>query len=376
MGALDGYRALCLQNMPPVASAGYLLAEMGMDVIEVEAPNPNHPIAAGGNEPDPRATAFNVMSRNKRSIALDLRSESGHSAFLGLAKSSDVIIEGFRPGAASRLGISYDAVKVVAPSIIYCSISGFGQTGPYADIPAHDTEACAAGGAVSQNVDSDGTPVVFGVFLADTSGGLHAVSSILAALLHREKSGVGQYLDVSMTASVMTFQLLAAGRALESGVTPRAWPLDLGVFKCADGRYVSAMNSGPHLWRNFCAAMELPQLVDVVPNGPQWQATLTTIRERFMMKSRDEWFVILHAAGASVAPVLEIAEVADDPQALHFGAMQDVEHPVLGTIRHPGFPVRFSLRPQPSFGSSRHIRVRTPRVCSRSSDFQHDPVTK
>jgi crotonobetainyl-CoA:carnitine CoA-transferase CaiB-like acyl-CoA transferase len=350
MTALNGFRMLTMQNFPPVATAGYLLAEMGMDVIDIEAPNPARSIGAGraGTAPDPRELAFNILGRNKRSIVLDLKSEDGRETFMRLAETADVILEGFRPGTVQRLGIDYESVRARAPGIVYCSLSGVGQTGPYADIPFHDTEACAAGGATAPNIDADGTPVALGVLLGDAGGGLHAVGAILAALLHRERGGPGQFLDVSMTASMMTFQLGVVGRMLQTGNLERPWPLDLGVLRCGDGKYIAAANTGSHLWERFCRTLELPELLEVRPNGPDWPDAMQRIQDRLATKTRDEWFRILHEAGASVAPVQDASEVMEDPQAWHFGAVIELTHPELGTVSQPGFPVRFSETP-PAF---------------------------
>jgi crotonobetainyl-CoA:carnitine CoA-transferase CaiB-like acyl-CoA transferase len=132
---------------------------------------------------------------------------------------------------------------------------------------------------------------------------------------------------------------------LSQGQVERPWPLDLGAFRCADGKYLSCANTGAHLWERFCRALGLPELTAVRPQTAQWPGAVGQIADRLATKSRDEWFAILHEAGASVAPVLDAAEVMTDPQARHFGAVVELDHPVLGTVRQPGFPVRFSQTP-------------------------------
>jgi len=352
MGALSGLRLIQLQDRPPTETASFLLAEMGMDVIRVEEPEAHASIGGGSPQSPEDGTsraAYDAVGRNKRSIILNLRTDAGRQAFYRLAGTADVMLEGFRPGVTKRLGIDYETIHNLAPDLVYCSLTGFGQTGPYASIPVHDTEACAAGGATAANIDVDGNPTVHGVLLGDVGGALHAALAIVSALLHRGKTGQGQHIDVSMAASVMTFQMGTASAYLRGG---RRRPtgrfrgaLDLGAERCRDGKYLSCVNTEARLWELFCKAIGLPELISVRMSGPGWGDAIQKVRERLLTKTRDEWFTILREAGASVAPVLEIDEVLRDPQMIHRGMLLELEHPSLGKVHQPGFPIQFSETP-------------------------------
>jgi formyl-CoA transferase len=254
MGALSGFRLVQMRETTPVDTAAFLLAELGMDVIHVTQPQP--PIGRGRSVED---AAHNVTGRNKRSIRLDLRSEAGRNAFYRLIRTADVLVESNRPGGAKRLGIDYDTIRSIAPSIVYCSLSGHGQTGPYADLFTYDPEACAAGGATATNVDGDGQAVPFGVLLGDGSSALHAALAIQAALLHRERTGQGQFIDVSMAACMLTYQLSYAADYLRDGTSHHENLAMASLFRCADDKYVSSTNPTPERWATFCQAVGLPE---------------------------------------------------------------------------------------------------------------------
>jgi formyl-CoA transferase/CoA:oxalate CoA-transferase len=346
MGALSGFRLLQLRETTPIAVTGFLLAELGMDVIHVTQPEAE----TGRGRGTPDDTAYDVLGRNKRSVRLDLRSEAGCQAFYRLVRTADVVLESNRPGATKRLGIDYDTLKALAPGIVYCSISGHGQTGPYADLFAYDPEACAVGGATATNVDDQGQPVAFGILFGDASGALHAALAIQTALLHRQRTGQGQYIDVSMAACMLTYQLSYAAEYLRSGYFHHDNLAMASLFRCQDGTYLSSTNPTPARWARFCEAIGLPELGGR-PSYPGWsdeswrRDVLGPIRDRFLTRTRDEWFTVLRAAGCAVAPVLDMNQLFHNPQILHRGLLWELPHPTLGVVRQPGFPIEFSKTP-------------------------------
>jgi crotonobetainyl-CoA:carnitine CoA-transferase CaiB-like acyl-CoA transferase len=345
MGALSGFRLIQLRETTPIATAASLLADLGMDVIHLAQPD-----VARSERGTVEDAAYDVRGRNKRSIMLDLRSEAGRNAFYRLARTADVVLESNRPGATKRLGIDYETVRAIAPGIVYCSISGHGQTGPYANMFAYDPEACAAGGATATNVDDNGQVVPFGVLLGDGSAALHAAFAIEAALLHRERTGQGQYIDVSMTACMLTYQQSYAAEYLRTGYFHRENLALASLFRCQDDRYISSTNPTPDRWAIFCRAIGLPELEDR-PSYPGWSdlawrsEVLGPIRQRFLTKPGDEWLSILREAGCAVALVMDMDEVFHDPQILHRGLVLELQHPTLGLVRQPGFPIQFSETP-------------------------------
>lgn len=347
MGALSGFRLIQLSDRPPQETATFLLADMGMDVIRVDQPTVHAHVARGasdGRETE-RDAAYNISGRNKRSMILDLRSQPGKEAFYRLARSGDAVLEGYRPGVAKRLGVDYETLRGINPRLVYCSLTGYGQTGPYSHLPAYETEITAAGGLTAQNVDIEGRPTAPGFLVGDGGGGLHAAFGILAALLFRERSGRGQYLDVGMQAALTTFQLGVASGFLRTGKFSRPTPLDLGAFRCKDGKYLSAGPTARDLWEILVDTIGLPELRAASMQDPSWPSVVQKIQERLLTRTRDEWFALLKEAGTAVAPALEMEELLRDPQMLHRGMVRELQHPTLGKVTQVGFPIQFSETP-------------------------------
>ena len=348
MTALKGFRILSLQSRPPAETTTYLLAGMGAEVIRIEEPVPPAMIAGGGQSEAAaqRGAAFNALGRNKRSIVLDLRTEAGQDAFYRLAETADVVLEAYRPGVAKRLGVDYETLRMRDPRLVYCSLTGFGQTGPYSALPTHDSEVCAITGATAANLDLDGNPVAYRVLMGDVNAALHAALAITAALLHRGATDQGQYIDISMAACATTVQMGGIAQVLATGSSRHGGsPFDLAAFRCKDGKYISTNNTEARLWANFCRAIELPELVTVSMRSPDWPASLDAIRARMLTRTRDEWFELIREAGASAAPVLSMEEALEDRHFVETGMLMDLEHPTVGPVRQVAFPIRFSATP-------------------------------
>jgi crotonobetainyl-CoA:carnitine CoA-transferase CaiB-like acyl-CoA transferase len=331
---LDGVRVLDLGIWRPAPYATQLLAELGADVVKVEPP--------GGDPMRTLPHLFGILNAGKRSLALDLKSAPGRAAALALAAQADVVIEGFRPGVAARLGVGDANVRAVNPSVVYCSISGYGQDGPLAALPGHDIDYQAWAGVLEPR---GGEPVVARPPIADLAGGSYAAMAICAALVRRGTTGEGERIDVAMTdvlatwtGAVPTFTLAGTDVAL-SGDLP-----GYGTFPTADGGWVAlGVLSEDHLWSALCGALDLG---DEASTGFEARARdaarmAPLVAERISRRSRDELVAALGAAGVPVAPVLSQAEMlAAEPFRVRGLVRDDADgNPVMG------HPVRYEHHP-------------------------------
>ena len=356
MGLLDGYRLLDLSRLAPGPNASRLLADMGMEVIKVEEPEQRggfdrDTLTPANGSPDEhvRWAAYNVLARNKQSIAINLKHEPGRQIFYRLVTTADVVLEGYRPGVAERLGVGYPKLSELNPMVIYCSLSLVGQDGPHSGVAGHDAQAQAITGMLALGSDEEGNPRHSGYSTADHGGALHAVVGILAALLGRPKLGKGQYIDVAMSDSLLSFVPTFATQYLRDGVQPargEGWPYHLTVLKCKDGRYISTQNAETYFWERFCYAIGREDLIPYRRATEfEYPRVVREIRSVMLTKTRDEWLDILRKADTCVAPVHEFGRGFDDPQNVHRGATWELDHPVVGKVRQLGFPIKFSETP-------------------------------
>ena len=295
-----------------------------------------------------KQAAYDFLSRNKRSIALNLKTAEAREVFHKLATEADVVMEAFRPGVAKKLGVDYDTISQLNPRLVYCSLSGFGQDGPYSDLPGHDPNYTSIGGAVGLTGDEKGDPVIIRAALGDIGSSLHAVIGILCALMARDKTDRGQYVDISMTDSVLSFLTVSLLRYFRDGFIPkRGWPSPtINVWKTKDGKFVSTGLIEPYFWERFCHALDRE---DLIPHhhakGEKLQEVYSAIKETFLTKTRDEWFQIMKDADTCVSPVLELDEVVNDPQLLSRDVFPEFEHPTEGKVRQLGMPIKLSETP-------------------------------
>jgi crotonobetainyl-CoA:carnitine CoA-transferase CaiB-like acyl-CoA transferase len=335
---LEGYRLLDLsQSRPPGASCTHMLADLGMEVIRIDLVQSE----TEGFVREGRALAFDALNRNKRSLALNLRTDAGKEVFYKLVATSDAVLEGSRPGAAKRLGVDYESLKAINPRIVYCSISGYGQDGPYALVGAHDTEASAMRGAFGRTNDSVMTPSYFGVLMADIGGGLHGAVGILAGLLGAVQRGEGCYMDIALADAVTSFNIGKLQSLLMNGSVPKTSHMDRVFLKCKDGKYIAQANVEPHNWSRFCTALGRQDLLELPRADAATRARMIEdLRAVMLTRTRDEWFQEIAATGATVAPCLELEEVIDDPQVRHRGLIWELDHPTEGRVQQWGFPIR------------------------------------
>jgi crotonobetainyl-CoA:carnitine CoA-transferase CaiB-like acyl-CoA transferase len=346
---LDGVRVLDLSRLLPGPYATQLLCDLGADVVKIEAPETGDyarhqpPLTDRG-----QGRLFEAVNRGKRSVGVDLKRARGRELFYRLAEDADVVFEQFRPGVAGRLGIDYEAVRERNPDVVYCSLSGYGQTGPYADRVGHDLNYVGVGGLLDMTRESpDEAPRIPGYPIADMAGGLFAAFTIVGALASRALgNSEGEYIDVAMTDVVVSLSQAVTADAL-AGEDPRPGdtPLSGGlpwydVYEAADGRSLTLAALEPRFWAAFCEAVDRPDLRAV--HGTDDPAELTALREElaalFAARARDDWLDQLADTEAMVGPVHTPRELLEDPQ---IDARGLVERPDDGAPRI-GFPARFS----------------------------------
>ena len=324
--ALDGIRVLDLTRLLPGAYCTQLLADMGADVVKVEEPERGDYMRWMPPLVDGQSVLFEALNRGKRSVSLDLKTDAGREAMLRLVDTARVLVEGNRPGVMARLGLGWDTLHERNPRLVVCSITGYGQTGPFAQRAGHDLNYMAIAGALGLNGPRGGAPVPLSVQVADIGGGgLQAAVAILGALLEVERGGEGRRLDVSMTDGAAGFMSLElAARA--AGEEVRRGDQRLGgryacyrVYECADGRFYSVGALEPKFWAALCTALDRPDLVE-----SQFSESLETQREVeaiFKSRTRDEWQRTLDGVDACCEPVLDLDEVASHPQIAARGVL-------------------------------------------------------
>ena len=324
---LDGVRVLDLSRLLPGPACTLHLADLGADVVKVEDTAagdyarslglaPPH----GGNAP---SAFFRMINRNKRSLSLDLKADAGRGAFLRVAQRADVIVESFRPGVLDRLGIGYAAVAAINPRIVYCSITGYGQTGPYRDRPGHDINYLGYAGVLDQTGTAGGPPALSNLQVADLLGGaLNASTAILAALFAAAKTGNGTHVDVAMTEGSLAHNIFAL-HAIQTFGRARARGSDLltggvpcyGIYATLDGRHLAVGALEHKFWRALCEVLERPDLIaGQLATGREGEVVRQQLAAIFAQQTRAQWVERLAAVDCCVTPVLSPDEMLDDPQ--------------------------------------------------------------
>jgi crotonobetainyl-CoA:carnitine CoA-transferase CaiB-like acyl-CoA transferase len=345
---LSGFKVVEVASYVTGPYAAALLADMGADVVKVEAPGEGDPFRSWGEMGI--APTFRGVNYSKRSIALDLRTERGRDVVLRLLRSADVFIENFRPGAAERLGLGYDDLHAANERLVYCSISGFGSHGPYRDRPGYDTIGQALSGLLGLLTDLD-DPKPMGVSLSDHVTGVFAAYGILGALVGRERTGGGSKVETSLLQATTAFLAENAARFLaDGGETPtrssRARLAQVYAFTASDGRpFVVHLSSPPKFWEALTTAIGRPELrsdprfADRRARVKGYEELRRTLAETFATRPRDEWVAALQAADVPCAPILRMDEVFADPQIRALGLVRDLVHPTLGGMRLVGSAV-------------------------------------
>ncbi|ASR36524.1 CoA-transferase [Prauserella marina] len=341
-----------------------LLGDLGADVIKVEPLGRGDATrqATGHRLPGGESAAFLAVNRNKRGIALDLKTEEGRTVFHRLAATADVVVESFRPGVAARLGVDYASLRELNPRLVYASISGFGQTGPYAQRPGYDLIAQAMSGIMSVTGDANGEPVKCGVPVADLSAGLFCVIGILSACLSREVTGVGQAIDTSLYDAALALSIWETSELWATGAAPgrlgsaHRVNAPYQALRTRDG-YLTIGANNDRLWSRLCEVLGRQDLLadqrfrtntDRVERRDELAAELSVTLRR---KDTGVWVDELLDAGVPAGPIRDYAESCADPHTLAREMVLELEHPREGTVRSLGIPVKLGATP----GSVRRV---------------------
>jgi formyl-CoA transferase len=350
---LEGYRLIELGNFMAAPFAGMVLADLGMDVIKVEPPGSGDHTRATPPRVGKHAAGFLALNRNKRSVVLDLKHPQGRSTFLRLAETADVILENYRPGTMADLGIDYEAVRARRPDVVFCSVSGFGQSGPDALRAGLDLVVQAESGLMSVNGHPGQEPAKVGVPISDLTAALYAANAIQAALLARARSGAGQRIDVSMLESALSLGVWETSGYFANGIAPAptgsahrgAAPYQ--AYRTLDG-YITLGATTPRLWQRFCDVLDRPSLLDderFADNASRTanRAELAIEIERTTTAQPTAWWKEkLDEAGIPCGELRGYDEVLRHPHLMARGAVVQLPHAELEDVRMVGSPMRFS----------------------------------
>ena len=333
-----------------------MLGDMGADIIKIEEPENGDEIRSWMPFWNGESTQFVTFNRNKRSVTINLKEQEGIDIILSLVKDADVMIESFRSGALDRMGLGYAAVKEVKPDILYCSISGFGRTGPMADKPGYDLLIQAYSGLMNLTGEPDGMPMRVGFSLVDLFTGMMAYGSIMTALYHRQQTGQGQWIEAALLDGQVAAMSYHAAAYMATGVEPiRMGSGHPGLvpyqsFPASDGFFILGVaNQG--LWQRFCQAIQRPDLLedsrfvtndDRVANRTECVQILTEI---FQTRTVAEWMEIIGDAGVPCGPIKRVSEVLSDPQVLARDMVLNLPHPNVPDLRVAGSPLKLTETP-------------------------------
>jgi alpha-methylacyl-CoA racemase len=349
-GPLGGIRVLDLTTLYPGPLATMLLGDLGAEVIRIEHPrNPDliHSLPPFMGE---ESASYLALNRSKKSLGLDLKEAEGRSLFFDLVKTADIVVEQFRPGVMERMGFAYREAAVHNPRIIYVSLTGFGQSGPYAHRAGHDINYISWTGLLSRNKAGD-RPVLPAFQMADVAGGSYmTVIACLTALRHREKTGAGQHVDVSMVDGVLP--LLTLQLSQHWGRSRQSPGVDLlcgdfpcyGLYACSDGKYVALGALEPKFWMNFCRAVHREEWISGnFAAGEEGEQVRREVASLFMERTRDEWMRLAETNDICLSPVHEIEELEEDPHLKAREMILELKPKGGSRLKGLGIPLKFSL---------------------------------
>jgi crotonobetainyl-CoA:carnitine CoA-transferase CaiB-like acyl-CoA transferase len=355
MGILSGYRVLDCSIAMAGPFAAQRLGDLGADVVKVEPVTGEwqRHVSAGGARGNRINVSFLSLNRNKRSLAIDLKSTSGKALLLELVETADVFLQNYRPGVAKRLGIDYEALSAINPRLIYVSISGYGESGPYINWPGQDLILQGMSGAMLSAGRADEPPTPAGQYLVDAVTAYTAFEGALAALLHRERTGEGQLVEVNMLDAITTLQMqeLSVFTVAHKPQTRSAEPhahvyirAPYGAFATKDGFIIVAFPS----LKKFGSLIGEPSFLTMEDEVDAWSRRdeiFAKTRERLTAKRTAEWLALFRDNDIWAGPVYGYADLVDDPQIKHNGTFVVYDHPTEGRVKTPGFPIRFSKTP-------------------------------
>ena len=357
---LEGIKIVDLSRLAPGPYGTMILGDLGASIIKVEEAGPpsgrrveQQGAAKPAPERTPRERVFNALDRNKRSIRLNLKDEAGLKIFYELVRDGDVVMEEFRPDVKKRLKIDYETLSAMNPRLIYCSLTGYGQDGPYRDLVGHDINYISIGGALGA-IGWPGTPPAIPLnLLADfAGGGMHAAIGILAAIVAREKTGRGQHVDIAMTDGVVSLMTSALSTYFADGTVPRPGENrtngknpHYNVYQTRDGKWLSLGSNEPWFFANLCRAIGREDLIPYQHDESRHPEIKEALRTAIAGRDRDEWFEILSQTDICVGKVYSLDEVPNDPHLRARQMIIELDHPEFGKVPQAGIPMKLSDTP-------------------------------
>ncbi len=358
MKALQDVRVLDLTRALAGPFCTLMLGDYGADVVKIELPGTGDDTRSWGPPFIGEESAYFLsINRNKRSLTLNFKEPEAIKIFFQLVQKADVVVENFTPGVMGRFGLDYQAVKSANAQIVYCSISGFGQDGPYQNRPAYDQIMQGVSGLMSITGEADGEPQKVGIAVSDIGAGMWAAFAVMTALHHRERTGEGQYIDISMLDAQIAWLTYQAAYYFANNEPPKrlgaAHPtlVPYQAFMSQDGKYVNVAVGSERIWERFCKGIDRADLKDnpeFTLNGDRVRnrATLVPLlQEYFLTKPASHWVDVLQAVNVPAGPINDLADVFSDPQVLHRQMLLEMPHPTLKTIKQTGLPLKFSVTP-------------------------------
>jgi crotonobetainyl-CoA:carnitine CoA-transferase CaiB-like acyl-CoA transferase len=364
---LEGITVLDFSRFLPAASGTMMLGDMGANIIRIETPLPEEKhlsklMVSVKEESEEKRLAYDCRFRNKKSITINLKDKRSKDIFVKLLEKTDIIVSDFLASVAKKLGVDYETVKRIKPDIIYCAVSGYGQTGPYHDFPGFDPNFIALGGLLGITGDSNGNHVLPGIPVGDMSAGLFSTIGVLLALRVKEQTGKGQLIDFAVTDGVAYLVGVRHGPFFFSEGAPIKRGSRLThTYRTKDNKFLCFAFGTPVYWEAVCRAVGMEQYIpywkDIQALGledamsdPQGvrhrqKEAVNYLANILLTRDRDEWFALLSRSGAAVTPVYEMDEVFSDPQLVHRQMLQEVEHPRLGKVKQVGIPIKLSETP-------------------------------
>ena len=356
---LMGLKVLDVSQVMAGPYSCMLLADMGADVIKVEPPGNGDQTrgAMGFRMKGPDSMGFLNMNRNKRSIAINLKSEAGKAILFKLVKEADILVENYRPGVMKRLGVGYEVMSKINPALVYVSISGFGQSGPWAMRPGFDLMAQAMSGIMSVTGNGDGKPVKAGVPVADIGCALFATYAALSAYIGAKNTGQGQYIDASLFDSALAFSIWDTSEYWGTGNPPVAlgtanrMTAPYQAVKAKDGYFVMGATNNK-LWQLLCGILERPDLLQKVEYQTiagrlgQREQLIQELEKSFALKSADEWIDLLLEHGIPAGPILDYPQAFESEHGRHRQMRIEIDHPLEGKVPNIGFAVKMQGTPQ------------------------------
>jgi alpha-methylacyl-CoA racemase len=347
---LSSLKILDFSSLIPGPFATMLLADLGAEVLRVEAPNRPDMLRLAPPFDGEHSAWHSLLNRSKRSLALDLKHPAAMEIIKRLVQTYDIILEQFRPGVMDRLGVGYATLRAANPRVIYGAITAYGQNGPYRDRAAHDINLMALSGVMAHTGRAAHGPLPLGVQVADVGSSFMAITGLLAAVIQRMQTGEGQFIDISMFDTALTWNALAASHVLVGGAEPSRETMLLNggsaydFYRTSDGRYLSVGSLEPKFWQNFCTGIGR---LDLIAGGPDPQPDdLPTLKQAIqatiVQRTLAEWTTIFQATDACVEPVLDVAEALAHPQTQARQMLVNVPKPDGTTQHQTGAPIKFS----------------------------------